>query len=320
MGKGKLSFLKLAENVIREENKPLSADEIWAIAEEKGYAALTGTTGKTPKATLAALLYVDTKDNPNSLFQRIGTRPVKFGLHKTPPGPEPDERATTAKTGLGKAKKTDYDEADLVPFLTYFAYARLKAYTKTIRHETSKKGKQGETEWLHPDVVGCYLPIGEWDEAVIEISEKNNQPIIKFFSFELKKAVDFGNLREAFFQAVSNSSWANEGYLVAAEISDDPVFRDELKRLTNSFGIGVIKLDINDADNSHILLPANTKPNIDVLTVNVLAEKNKGFKEFLKRVSIDAGSKEIRGEWYNDIKKASEIFKEFKKTREKKRN
>jgi uncharacterized protein len=26
------------------------------------------------------------------------------------------------------------------------------------------------------------------------------------------------NLREVFFQAVSNSSWANEGYLEAAEI------------------------------------------------------------------------------------------------------
>jgi hypothetical protein len=33
----------------------------------------------------------------------------------------------------------------------------------------------------------------------------------------MKKELNFSNLRESYFQAVSNSSWANEGYLVTAE-------------------------------------------------------------------------------------------------------
>lgn len=32
--------------------------------------------------------------------------------------------------------------------------------------------------------------------------------------------MNFTNLREYYFQAVSNSSWANEGYIVALDIDD----------------------------------------------------------------------------------------------------
>ena len=62
--------------------------------------------------------------------------------------------------------------------------------------------------------------------------------------WSLKKRLSFSNLREAFFQAVSNSSWANEGYLVAADISTDEDFQAELHRLSASFGIAIIQLDI----------------------------------------------------------------------------
>lgn len=44
------------------------------------------------------------------------------------------------------------------------------------------------------------------------------------------------------FQAVSNSSWANEGYLVVLQEIDSEVL-SELRRLNQSFGIGVIKLE-----------------------------------------------------------------------------
>ena len=41
---------------------------------------------------------------------------------------------------------------------------------------------------------------------------------LKIYSFEMKKYLSIANLREYYFQAVSNSSWANEGYLVALNI------------------------------------------------------------------------------------------------------
>lgn len=72
----------------------------------------------------------------------------------------------------------------------------------------------------------------------------NEQPY-KVFSFEMKQKLDLGNLRSEYFQAVSNSSWANEGYLVAPIITtENEDFMSELTLLNNSFGIGVIKLNI----------------------------------------------------------------------------
>ena len=40
----------------------------------------------------------------------------------------------------------------------------------------------------------------------------------KLWSFEAKLLINRSNVRECFFQAVSNSSWANFGYLVAAGV------------------------------------------------------------------------------------------------------
>lgn len=83
---------------------------------------------------------------------------------------------------------------------------------------------------------------------------------LKIFSFELKLYLAFSNLREYYFQAASNSSWANEGYLVCLEIKDDIELFNELKRLNNAFGIGIIKLNKDDVSQSEILLPAVEKP------------------------------------------------------------
>ena len=114
-------------------------------------------------------------------------------------------------------------------------------------------------------MVGCYFPIEEWKDAVIDFGAAIASTSIKLFSFELKRELNFSNLRESFFQAVSNSSWANEGYLVAAEIDATDDFLDELKRLSTSFGIGVIKLDRTDPDSSELLFPALIYPAISVI-------------------------------------------------------
>ena len=82
---------------------------------------------------------------------------------------------------------------------------------------------------------------------------------IKLYSYEVKRELNFSNLRESYFQAVSNSSWANEGYLVAAEIDSDDEFLDEIKMLSNYFGIGLIKLNINSPDSSEIIYLAKQK-------------------------------------------------------------
>jgi hypothetical protein len=173
----------------------------------------------------------------------------------------------------------------------------LKAYVKTISHPRSKREY---SEWLHPDIVGCYFPIGEWKDSVIEFGATIASTSIKLFSFELKRELNFSNLRESFFQAVSNSSWAHEGYLVAAEIDTTDDFLDELKRLTTSFGIGVIQFNLTDPDSSELLFPAQPKEVLDWDTINKLTI-NSDFDDFLKRITSDKKIKEIRKESYEKI-------------------
>jgi hypothetical protein len=107
------------------------------------------------------------------------------------------------------------------------------------------------------------------------------------YSFELKLYVNFGNLREAFFQAVSNSSWAHEAYIVAGEYDDTPEFTDELERLCEAFGVGSIEIPIDDPLSSKVRIPAKRKAELDWATVDKLAEMNPDFAGFLKNVTDD---------------------------------
>ena len=62
------------------------------------------------------------------------------------------------------------------------------------------------------------------------------------YSFEVKDGIIKSHeLREYFFQTVSNSSWANYSYLVAEGLGGDLVEK-ELQLLCASFKIGLINL------------------------------------------------------------------------------
>ena len=212
---------------------------------------------------------------------------------------KPEEETEIPKS---KPQKT-YLEKDLHPFLAHFAFYSLKCYSKTINHSISNKKSFGE--WVHPDMVGCIFPIDEWDNELLELSSIVGNTSVKFISFELKKSLNLSTLREKFFQTVSNSSWANESYLVAAEISQNEDFEEELTRLSSAFGIGVIQLDIEDPDSSEILFHPRTKENLDWDTMNKLTSMNKDFRQFVKCVRIDMKSNEIRKEKYDKVLETS---------------
>ncbi len=203
-------------------------------------------------------------------------------------------------------KFAQFTERDLHPFLASFAFNNRsfnrgkKIYTKTIYHEVSKKGLN---QWLHPDMVGFYSPIDEWDDKLLEFNKAIGETPIRLYSFELKKNIDNSNYRECFFQAVSNSSWANEGYLVTASVDEnDNQLQEELERLSLSFGIGVILLNINDMQSSKVLFQARQKDYLDWETMNKLSKANKHFAAFLKNVRIDHESKQIHESEYDSTK------------------
>ncbi len=120
------------------------------------------------------------------------------------------------------------------------------------------------------------------NENLIAFSKKFDTLPVKLVSFELKREISVHNCRECYFQAISNSSWANEGYLVGRHIdTHNPKLMDLLKRLHASFGIGVIDLR-TDEDKSAILLNAKYKEKIDYTVALELSEKNEEFSSFLK--------------------------------------
>lgn len=302
-----MTFLELAEKILIEKQQPLSSTEIWNFAIQKGYEKELNTEGKTPWATLGAQIYVNAKDNPKSIFAKTDSRPKKFYLKSQFSKLDLSETAILKEEIIIKKKKFDYLEKDLHSYLSYYAYYFLNCVTKTINHSHSTKKEFGE--WVHPDIVGCYFPLEDWKNEVYDLSSSIGNISIKIFSFELKRELNLGNLRESFFQTVSNSSWANESYLVCAELSEDIDFRQELSRLSTSFGIGIIKLNLADPNSTEITYPAKFRDALDWETINKLT-MNSDFKEFIKLIKTDIISKKIHLKEYDIIIEEEKLKRE----------
>jgi hypothetical protein len=304
-----MNLREMAEKIIRDAQKPLSPVEIWEIAEPQGYKENLNLKGRTIPSTIGAQIYTDIKDNQNSKFIKIKTKPTRFYLKDLPQNY--DINLLDSQSAQKSVQKTkSYSERDLHPLLSYYVYTYNSIYTKTIFHENSKK--KVFSQWQHPDIVGVFYPMEQWESDVFDVVNfTGNQPV-KIFSYELKKTLDFNNLRESYFQAVSNSSWANEGYLVASEIDRSDEFMSEIRRLSNSFGIGLILLDTNNPDDSEILLEARQKDILDIEMMNKISQINSNFKEFLMRIKTDLNSKEIRKEKFDKILETDELIKMYK--------
>lgn len=105
---------------------------------------------------------------------------------------------------------------------------------------------------------------------------------ISLYSYELKRVIENDHqLKEYFFQALSNSSWANYGYLVAFEISEDVM--EEMERLNRSFGIGVIKLSPYSDDTKELF--SARKNELDYYTIDKLCRINNDFKSFIVKAT-----------------------------------
>lgn len=323
-----MNFDELIETVLEEVKNPLSSEEIWNFAKEKGYDKQLRSQGKTPAATIGALIYKLIKDDSNYPVIKIGYRPTKFCLKKyeylvdksnlkeNPKDKKVNHKTLKTDTEIDipileiSDKKLSFLEKDLHPYLNYYARLYMKCYCKTIRQSVSDKKEYGE--WVHPDMVGCYFSLGDLEPDVFDLTKSLGGVGIKLFSFELKRELNFHNLRSAFFQCVSNSSWANESYLVAAKFSDDDDFFDELKRLSTSFGIGVIRIDLLNPNASEIIYSAKYKDNLDWDMVNKLSRMNKDFKAFLERINKDLASKEIIEERYDKFLSENDLLNTLK--------
>lgn len=291
--RGSYTFLDLAKSVLELENRPLTTAQIWNIGNRNGLTDKVGSLGKTPINTLQARLYIDIRDNEKTIFQQVSKRPSKFMLKND----HIDEQLLEEEIS-DLQEESSYNERDLHILLSSFVYANpdFHCVTKTIHHEKTSKIQKGYNQWLHPDFVGIHFPFEEYSECTMDLQKMLNNEQYEIYSFEMKKKVTLTNLREYFFQAVSNSSWANEGYLVALEYDEDESFMSELKRLNNAFGIGIIQLNAQNISQSAVLFSAKRKDFLDWDTIDRLVE-NSDFKEFIKEIKDDAVAKRIRGKY-----------------------
>jgi hypothetical protein len=313
----KTTFWDVIEKTIEKVGTPLSAKEIWEKANELGTVGDFSTTGKTPWATIAAYCYTDINKNAeNSTVIQTSERPAQFFLRRLASQIDLEKVQKQKDTEIAKKEKIEtkkFNERDLHPLLVAYAFgdSHFKANLKTVFHENSSKATKGQNEWLHPDLVGVYFPFRDYKSETLEIQNHLSITSIKLFSFELKVSLNFGNLRQSYFQAVSNSSWANEGYLVTLNIDDDPTFKDEVRRLNNAFGIGIIKLNPENIFESEILFPSRINQEIDWDTVNRLANENSDFNDFLKLITEDCKLGKVKSQ-YDRVLKMDDLAKYIK--------
>ncbi len=302
--------IEIVQSVLEAIKEPIKVTEIYHKAKElfeKGEIEnMFDYGGNTPDQSVSAAIYTALNKGEDLPFLKAQEKPVLIALKDA----AKELGLNTQKISAPIAKIAH--ERDLHPFLTYMAFhnENLKCYTKTIFHEESSKSPKGMDRWLYPDMVGVrFLHAELSNENLIAFSKKFDTLPVKLVSFELKKEISVHDCRECYFQAISNSSWANEGYLVGRHIdTHNPQLMDLLKRLHASFGIGVIDLR-TDEDKSAILLNAKYKEKIDYTMAQELSGKNEKFSGFLKSVvDYDPAHSYRYKDEFDEVKKKEELY------------
>jgi hypothetical protein len=252
---------------------------------------------RTPSATISAILG-DFIRNGDTRVKRIkqdgGT--YSYYLTKNEHNIEIDiliGNKVVVETKPNKSNKSKtYEERDLHKFLSSYL-KNTDTYSKTIFHEQSN-GKDNNQIWTHPDMVGIKFLNLQTKASQNFLKSINRVDTFKLSSYELKREINSDSeLKKAFFQAVSNSSWSNYGYLVAFEFSDS--LYEEMARLSQSFGIGIIELNANPYQ-SKVLYPSVFR-DLDFKTIDKLCKMNKEFEKFIEQTEklMTASEKYVSG-------------------------
>lgn len=265
--------------------------EVYQHIVQKGYYAFI--KGKTPASTVSALLGDFITHGDNRVKRVKNSENIyRYYLAKN------ENKIEACPLNKKQIDTTTYAERDLHKLLVTYLKDK-NIYAKTIFHEQSNKNEEHQ-KWVHPDIIGT--KIVEYRNRTCQSFFKatDHSNAVEIYSYELKKEINSDyDLKRCFFQAVSNSSWANYGFLVAFEIGNNLL--DELERLNHSFGIGAILLKANPYE-SQLLFPAKYR-SLDFKTIEKLCNINPDFNKFFEQIEkvITAESK-----FSKDVKKGME--------------
>lgn len=238
---------------------------------------------KTPTATVSSLLgnFIRNGDARVKRIKQDGETYLYYlTKNEKAIGIDTITKASEKKSGKKKSKSKNYTERSLHKLLCSYLKVT-EVYSKTIFHEQSTHNSDNNQTWTHPDMVGIKFLNLQSKISQHFLKSINRVDAFKISSYEIKREINNdSDLKKAFFQAVSNSSWANYGYLVAFEFSDS--LNDEIARLNQLFGIGIIELKANPYQ-SRELFSARYK-DLDFKTIDKLCKINKKFESFIEKV------------------------------------
>ena len=291
--------IKEAVLKVLEDNKSsYTYLEVLKMIDDENY--VDWTNAKTPSDTIGAQLGHFIRQNDTRIKRVKGKKGFEyyFSVYEA----ELNLSEVIAKESLSKKEpKKKYQERDLHKLLSSYLKSQ-NIYSKTIFHEKSSNSKDDHQKWIHPDMIGInFLSLkNSSSNALLKITNKTDS--FSLISYELKREIksDY-ELKKCFFQAVSNSSWSNYGYLVAFEISRN--LMGEMERLSQSFGIGIIELGANPYE-SKILFQSHFKE-LDYKTIDKLCEINKEFEKFISQTETILTAPE---KYLNGTKKELESF------------
>lgn len=299
-----MTYYDAAKKVLEQSDVPMHYKEIWDKVIEFGYdkeiEQLSNFNRLTPWSSLASKIYSDIKFNPDTtIFVKVGKG--KFFLKSKINNS--NQNLINEINNLSEEEDTEdiientitnkkILEEDLHTPLTKYLYSR-KIYSKTINANATDVNLKGKMKWGTPDIVGVTFK-DYINKSVLELFNHINLPTTEIYAYELKLKITLGSLTEYYFQALSNSGWANEAWLAAMQIDENNYdeLMEEMKRLNQSFGVGIMKLNYDNPEDSEILFSAQKRNYLDIDTMHKLCY-NRQFQDFINDVNeiLDAKDK-----------------------------
>jgi hypothetical protein len=262
--------------VLEEQRKAMTYLEVLEKIDEKKY--IDWTNAKTPADTINAQLGHFIRQDDSRVKRVKGKKGFEYYSSKYEKEINLSEIIEKEEASI-KVISKNYQERHLHKLLSSYLKSQ-NTYCKTIFHEKSANSKDDYQKWIHPDMIGInFLNLkNKSSNALMKVINKADA--FDLISYEIKREIksDY-ELKKCFFQAVSNSSWSNYGYLVAFEISKN--LMDEMERLNQSFGIGIIELKSNPYE-SRVLFISKYRE-LDFKTIDKLCEINPDFEKFINQ-------------------------------------
>jgi hypothetical protein len=282
--------MRLKEAVLKslaELEKMSTSEEVYNHVVSKEYFDFKGAL--TPLNTIASVLgnfnrtgdkrVSRVKKGRNYLYFLSGSQDVKAISDNNSTGLEADDEENTTKAKKEREKNQKIEESLHKLLSTYLNLS--DTHSLTISHNESKGRRTDGQKWTHPDMLG--IKLSKFESATQKLLNKiKPEDSFKLISYEVKISIENdSDLKKAFFQAVSNSSWANYGYLVAVKYNSEQLY-DEMQRLNQAFGIGIIELKVNPFK-SKVLFPSRYRE-LDYNTIDKLSKQNEKFKTFVESI------------------------------------